>query len=84
MELLPIRSANQIQDAIEGMPPSTALDTKIQTVRENISAITRVNGSKVFAVEIDRSDIIYSLRPHAKPRYHYPIQYARIEISPIT
>ena len=81
MLLQPLRSDQQIQDAISGYVPPELKD-KIRTVTDNLEKVIEVNGDPVTHVAVQGDEIHYALpyRP-GNHRYYYPIQYARIRIQ---
>jgi len=82
--LEPIRINNQIEDCLFGKSSNidAELNNKINTLKDNINNIIKINGSKVFNVVIKDKDIYYNLRNNPNyQKYYYPIQYAKIEFK---
>ena len=79
MELIPLRLNNQIEDAIDNTTPPE-LTSKIETCKQNINRIVRINKENVFNVEVNGGDLFYTLIKDSNNIYYYPIQYARVMI----
>lgn len=76
--LEPIRQENQIEDLIFNR--EVDITDKINQLKENISNVITINGSKVYNVTVIGSHVWYNRknRKDGKLIYYYPIQYAEI------
>ena len=88
--LKPLHTEKQLDDVLFGKPEQDkrALSEKIIHVRQNLSKISTINGSKVYDVQINDVNLEYNLekkpdwiKQQAKPIYHYPIEYAHITFT---
>lgn len=83
--LKPINIDNQINNVLFGVSQDEQKKVidKINFVIQNKDNILKINGKKVFNIEIDKEYILYNLknRTDGKTIYYYPIQYANIELK---
>ena len=81
--LKPIGLEEQLLDCLEGVPARRreATDKKIAYVSRHIDKVQRINGRKIFDPYVEGGNIYYRLGKCSEIKYHYPIQYAMIEIE---
>lgn len=79
----PIGSEEQLLDCLEGVPARRREETdkKIAYVSRHINNVRRINGRKIFDPYVEGGNIYYCLGKCSETKYHYPIQYAMIEIE---
>ena len=54
------------------------LEQKARYLRENVSHVVKINGSRAYHVTVDGDTVYYNLRRVSRTRYYYPIQYATV------
>jgi len=83
MTLQPIALELQIEHAIRGADAETLRLTgeKIAIIHRDVEKVFAVNGKKVYDVALVGDEIYFTFRRGAKTRYHYPAQYALVELA---